>query len=159
MLDALDSATKAAAVRDDNGSDDAGQPRVSIRRAAKLVRCCALFLEEDEDDEDEDEDDDDGDVYGANDRGLRDRVVSHLARSMPSSSSSSPSSSSDVGGGPLPRSAAALDGLLVEGEGDSPDDGGSSSQRTASFERLQLLLLSRSCLWPMHVFRLVLTLR
>ena len=136
---------EGAAVRDDNGSDDAGQPRVSVRRAAKLVRCCALFLEEDEDDEDEDEDendededkDDDDDVYGANDRGLQDRVVSHLARSMPLSSSSS-SSSSDVGGGrPLPRSAAALDGLLVAGEGDSPDDGGSSSQRTASFERLR----------------------
>jgi hypothetical protein len=83
-LDALDLATKAAAIRDDNGSNDAGQPRVSVRRAAKLVRCCALFLEEDEDNDD----DDDNDVYGANDRGLRDRVVSHLARSMPSSSSS-----------------------------------------------------------------------
>ena len=122
------------------------------------LRCRSLLLHPDDNGDDDDDDDErarrqsipfDGTAdFGEALKSLplkefyRSRLANALhaldsvARAMPLLSSSS--SSLDIGGGPLPCSAAALDGLLVAGEGDLPDDGGSSSQPMASFERLRL---------------------
>jgi len=52
------------------------------------------------------------------------------------------------------RSAAALNGLLAAGEGDSPDGGGSSSSTDGIVRAIAIAFLqSWSCLWQRFPFR------